>query len=310
MRRWRILTVLAGAIALGVSASLATAQPGPQEASAGPLSMSSIKAVFLPASLATEYSVDITDVSKEKQQVTWSLQLKLVDPANSSPPGNLASHAEVDPSCNNAQLKGGEAEAFEESQIPIYNWTNVGDTFTWYHGDEGSYPGSDYGCDHTKMGPSGHEGEVDVVVISGIWQCYTSIRGTNLSPDPVYGAKPICRNLRKEILDIYVGSIEHEIAVETGLISELAKGKAVEADIKGAASSDTHISKSIHLQMKTDTPPSTSLDAAASLDEEAAAEDLTTEAGRKKATTKLRGAVALKKEALADLKKLIAEEPH
>jgi hypothetical protein len=73
-----------------------------------------------------------------------------------------------------------------------YVWTKLGADFTWYHGDKGSYLPSAYGCDHHKMGPSGHQGIVSVTVSDGTWSCTATTDGSNLGLVPEDGFVSPC----------------------------------------------------------------------------------------------------------------------
>src|SRR5207249_4328349 len=98
-------------------------------------------------------------------------------------------HAAVDSACNNARLPDGKQTAAD-----TYVWAGEGSHFLWYHGDKGSYADEpDYGCDHTKMGPMGHQGTVSVTVSDGSWQCTATYGGTNDGTGPA--AKP-CTQVR------------------------------------------------------------------------------------------------------------------
>jgi hypothetical protein len=161
--------------------------------------VSPIYAVFLPKKLATKYSIRAFSNDSVADSYRWTLTLQQIDPDKSSPPGfqssdpsapNYAS-AGFDPKCNNSLLPNGKQTSATGSKA-VYVWTDQLDAFTWYHGDVGSYPGSSYGCDHTKMGARGHQGIVAVVITDGRWVCTASIDGTNLTEQTEHGDKPVC----------------------------------------------------------------------------------------------------------------------
>src|SRR5438132_594457 len=137
-----------------------------------PLTLPQMELVFLPRDFATHYSVAPTDKHpKRKLHYTWTLALKLVDPAGAKAPGVADSGAAVDPPCTDSKLAGGS-----RSGEATYVWQSLGKEFVWYHGDKGDYPDAPaYGCDHKLMGPSGHQGTVTVAVTDGIWQCTETV---------------------------------------------------------------------------------------------------------------------------------------
>jgi hypothetical protein len=161
------------------------------------LQLSPIQSVFLPDKLATEYTVVPSESTKgAKVSTVWTLSLELVDKKGAHPANRPDEAADVDLSCDNSVLAGG-TKVPESKQVGIgeaeYEWRNQGDDFIWYHGDKGAYPNAPaYGCDHTKMGPSGHEGHVRVVVSDGYWECLAIIDGTNLTPQPVNSGPARC----------------------------------------------------------------------------------------------------------------------
>jgi hypothetical protein len=108
------------------------------------------------------------------------LHLTLVDVAGSSPPSDRTAHAAIDSACDNTTLAGGKLESGKRV------WTNQASDFLWFHGDQ-------HGCDHMKMGPSGHQGVVTVTAVSGDWTCTASINGSNLSTRAVPGPTAKCR---------------------------------------------------------------------------------------------------------------------
>lgn len=163
--------------------------------------LSPIFAVFIPGELATRYSVNATPGGGAPLPTfRWTLTLKQVDPDKSSPPGfqssdplaPLYASAGLDPSCNNSLLPNGQQTTSRDGST-AYVWSDLSNELTWFHGDKGSYPGSNYGCDHTKMGERGHQGIVTVEITQGNWVCSASIDGTNLSLQPIHGAEPVCK---------------------------------------------------------------------------------------------------------------------
>lgn len=319
--RWGWLVAVAAVIAatalLGGQARAGNPTKS-EETTVGPLSVSSIKSVFLPKKLATEYSVDVTDLSKGTQgQEVWQLDLELVDTAGAEPPGNPDSHAAVDTTCDNSILPGGTSHdsmlffPIETAVAKSTIWPNVGDTFIWYHGDKGAYLPSQYGCDHSKMGPSGHQGVVSLYILSkdGKWSCNASVSGTNLEITPAYSPAPICRNALRMRLNTIAQTLDHEIDSErtaaTLVGSDNSKAKA-DLTFGGLTLG------SLATRAKADDVPSGTVDelsGAAKLDNDAAAQDLTTAAGRQKALDDIAAALALKKKAKPVLAKLVAAQP-
>ena len=128
-----------------------------------------ITATFVPAEFATHYTVVAKDTTGRPLKFAWSLVLQLVDPTRSSDPANLGSHAAVDLGCNNH-----------------HKLTSTATFFVWQHG-EGQY-GT---CDHSKMGPSGHQGKIKLMVSDGKWTCTALYIGTNTG----IGHASTCRKL-------------------------------------------------------------------------------------------------------------------
>jgi hypothetical protein len=310
------LTVLAAMTAGGALAGLASgANPTKsEETSAGPLSVSSIKSVFVTKELATRYSVEVTDLSKGVHTyASWRLSLELVDPAGSSPPGNTASHAALDETCDNSKLPGGSKESAGPGgpSSTVITWQRIGEDFTWYHGDKGSYLPSLYGCDHTKMGPSGHQGIVLFSVSSsdGDWMCTASIKGSNLSPVPEYSAAPTCTNELRSALEAIVVSVEGLLAKERTIADEIEAGKPHAGDdLESIGHSLANDGAGAHAH-GADADTVDDLTSAAQLDLDASKYDLGTVKGRQRAVDDLTGAIGLKKHALAAMKRLVAAQP-
>ncbi len=136
---------------------LAAAFAGPAAGAVSPLHVSPIKATFVPAEFATHYSVVAGDLLRKPLAFTWTLKPQLVDPKGATSAGQPGSRAAVDPGCTNRGVL-----------------TSHTQTFVWHHG---SSP-KDH-CDHSKMGPSGHEGLITVAVSDGTWVCTATYKGTN-----------------------------------------------------------------------------------------------------------------------------------
>ncbi len=139
---------------LGVSAGAATSS----------IRLSRITATFVAAQFATHYDVSALDLARRPLTYHWTLHLQLVDKPAAANPGEPGSGAAVDPGCNN------------DGKL-----TSSAREFIWRHGDA-----SLGGCDHSKMGPSGHQGLVSLVVSDGVWSCTAIYGGTNtgLGPPP------------------------------------------------------------------------------------------------------------------------------
>jgi hypothetical protein len=122
-----------------------------------------LTSVFDAPHLSTDYTaVAISTEPGAKLRYEWSLRLTLVDPLDAPAPGIPSSGAAIDLSCTNSLVPGGTAALHPLQALALITgfvtpvtivWTDQDATFTWFHGDVGSYPGSQYGCDHTKMGP-------------------------------------------------------------------------------------------------------------------------------------------------------------
>lgn len=138
---------------------------------ASPLGMGPIKATFAPSEFATHYEVENVVDLAGTPTYAWTLKLQLVDPAGAANPSEPGSAAAVDAKC-------------DSRGVP----TGTGIEFVWHHGD--AAPDS---CNHLKMGPSGHQGVVTVVVTGGGWECTASYDGTN---DGV-GKAASCREIPK-----------------------------------------------------------------------------------------------------------------
>lgn len=142
-----MVTVAAAGI---VPATYANAAP------ASTVTLSPITATFVQSEFATHYTVTAKDQTGRPLGYRWVLSLQLVDPAGSVNP-STGSHAAVDPNCNN------------QGKL-----TSTATQFVWRHGD-----GSLGGCDHSKMGPSGHQGKITLSVSDGVWVCTVAYNGTN-----------------------------------------------------------------------------------------------------------------------------------
>ncbi len=133
------------------------------------VTLSRITASFQQSEFATHYTANASDSSKRPLTYKWTLKLQLVDKADATNPGTPGSKAAVDSKCNNAG-----------------KLTSSTQEFIWKHGDAGL--GS---CDHAKMGPSGHQGRVTLVVSDGLWSCTATYGGTNSGVGTVSTCKAI-----------------------------------------------------------------------------------------------------------------------
>jgi hypothetical protein len=142
-----------------------------------------------PPECATTYSVGILRApagAAANLHFEWYIQLKLVD-AEGSPP-----NADFDPTCTNAELpKGKVVEGAAGQSGVVYYWSDRKD-FVWYHGDPGVYSDNPtYGCDHSREGPSGHQGIVTLIVDDEApgakypaWVCQANYYGTDTGTAP------------------------------------------------------------------------------------------------------------------------------
>ncbi len=141
-----------------------------------------------PPVCATDYKVQILHAPKgAKLHYEWFIQLKLINTEGAPDPESQGSGANFDPTCNNAELPGGKVVEGKDGQSGVvYSWQGVTD-LVWYHGDVGVYSDRPlYGCDHTRMGPDGHQGIVTLVVDDANpgatytpWVCQANYYGTN-----------------------------------------------------------------------------------------------------------------------------------
>lgn len=145
-----LAAILIATAAVTLSATSATA-------TSSSVTLTPITAAFVQVEFATHFNVHATDTAGRTLTYNWSLKLQLVDPADAANPGLPGSHAAVDPGCNNHG-----------------KLTSTAKEFVWQHSD--ASPGS---CDHSKMGPSGHQGRITVVVSDGAWSCTAIYNGTN-----------------------------------------------------------------------------------------------------------------------------------
>jgi hypothetical protein len=195
-------------VGLGMAlAALLLAAPSSGRQSRHPpdeLDISNIKATFTgcpgggpfppkPPQCATEYDVRVLNAPKgAKLHYEWYLELKLIDGEGQPEPGNPGSGADFDPSCNNAELPHSKiVEGAAAASGVVYQWQDLKD-FVWYHGDVGVYQDRPpYGCDHTKMGPDGHQGVVTLIVDDANpgatytpWVCQANYYGTDTGLAP------------------------------------------------------------------------------------------------------------------------------
>jgi hypothetical protein len=155
------------------------------------LEMDPIHASFSQATFTTSYDLD-ADYPQGPVTVTWTLQLMLIDPAGAQDPTVPGSKAEVDLQCTNNSVGLPNSPYIERSSVDFES------VFKWTHPDPGnSSPPGAYNCDHTKMGPHGHQGLVAVVVTDGIWRCTNSYKGTNpgFSTDQGQPGSPKCSKI-------------------------------------------------------------------------------------------------------------------
>ncbi len=141
-----------------------------------------------PPVCATDYSVQVLHAPEgAKLHYEWFIQLKLINQEDAADPGSPGSGANFDPTCDNAELPGGKVvEGTAGASGVVYSWQDTKDLL-WYHGDVGVYSDRPlYGCDHTRMGPSGHQGIVTLVVDDANpgakytpWVCQANYYGTN-----------------------------------------------------------------------------------------------------------------------------------
>lgn len=199
------MSAVVGAVAVAAALLLAAPSSGgpPVHYLADELDISNIQATFTgcppggpfpprPALCATHYDVRKLHAPKHaKLHYEWYIDLKLINREGQPDPGTPGSGADFDPSCNNAELPGGKVVegAVGQSGV-VYQWQRV-KHFVWYHGDPGVYSNSGYGCDHSKMGPAGHQGVVTVIVDDANpgakyepWICQANYYGTNTGLAP------------------------------------------------------------------------------------------------------------------------------
>jgi hypothetical protein len=139
------------------------------------ITMPPISALFEPANRQTRYGLG-TVWRKRPITVSWSLSLQLVDPAGAPDPGTPGSGAAVDIGCSNAGIG---------TPHPVVTKVDVNrgtPEFTWHHPDAAeSKPAGKYDCDHTAMGPHGHQGLIRVTISDGHWSCTETYKGTYTS---------------------------------------------------------------------------------------------------------------------------------
>lgn len=161
----------------GASGPVRTPTPRPTPSpKAVQLTITDVSASFDQATYSTSYEIDIDafNPGPPALSVSWTLSLTLVDPAGAPDPATPGSGAAVDVGCNNKGV--GVANPYVDARAPR---TQVS-TFIWTHPDrqlpDGSLSG--YNCDHTLMGPRGHQGLITVTVTDARWTCTASYRGT------------------------------------------------------------------------------------------------------------------------------------
>jgi len=194
-------TVVAiGLAVLAVAGSSALATTSSRDVFVPRLTMTPLKATFIPKDFATQYTFTATDTNPRAKikETDWYLTLRLIDEAGAPAPGVPNSGAEYDALCGNAKQPGGtqmySAPAWRQyGASSAYKWQHLGRSFLWYHGDQGVYATPvGYGCDHEQMGPSGHQGTVSVrIADTAGWVCNASYNGTNDG----LGFKPRCEKI-------------------------------------------------------------------------------------------------------------------
>lgn len=146
-------TVVVSAVA--ITFGFASTASAATKASA--ISLSPITAKFVPSEFATHYTIQARDLAGRPLRYSWKLSLQLVDKSGAANPTLPGSAAALDKGCtNHGKL------------------TSTAMAFVWQHGDA-----SLGNCDHSKMGPSGHQGRISLVVSDGQWACTTHYDGTN-----------------------------------------------------------------------------------------------------------------------------------
>jgi hypothetical protein len=284
--------VLAGsALVASAGASLAASADKPKPS----LSISAITAKFDAKNLATNYTITVTETKRGIEgyiSTDWKLALGLVDSAGASPPGRGDEHAAVDASCNNSRLPGGK-------NLEWGYLHELGRTFTWFHGDVGSYAGSAYGCDHTKMGPLGHQGVVSVTVSDYVWSCTASYNGTNdgTSPEPVCGVDV-------EKLAGLGDIVGRALADERMALQELGRNDKRFETLLGYARERLGTAASFLDLFPGSEAALGSVDKARSLDIRAI-RDPNTKSGDAKALESIRQSIALKKKAMSQIDALV-----
>lgn len=139
-----------------------------------------ISAVFDPAARATSYHVLRFAFKGKRSDVTltWTIHLQLVDKAGAPEPGTPGSRAAVDLGCTNAGVGTQEPQ----KDVVKAGFNGFMPRFVWHHPDAAdSVPPGRYHCNHTEMGPHGHQGLVEVVATDKEWECTATYKGTNTS---------------------------------------------------------------------------------------------------------------------------------
>jgi hypothetical protein len=167
---------------------------GTQAPPAKQFTIAPIEAEFIPKNRLTQYSAPASG-TREILKFTWTLHLKLVDPAGESAPASPGSGAAVDLGCDNA----GNGLPRQPYVAKFGEHTRV--YFTWNHPDPvDSVPPHKYHCNHLDMGPHGHQGLITVVVQGSNWECSASYKGTNsTASDPRPGATPTAADIAASV---------------------------------------------------------------------------------------------------------------
>lgn len=167
-----ILLIIGVFVGLGFSENVGAKAAANSNSS---LSLSRITATFNQAEFATHYTVHAVDNVGRAISYKWTLTLQLVDKPGASNSGTPGSKAAVDGKCNNhGNLSSTTAE------------------FIWKHGDASL--GS---CDHSKMGPSGHQGRITAAATDGVWICSATYGGTNSGVGTVATCKLIASSAKR-----------------------------------------------------------------------------------------------------------------
>ncbi|HEY8029962.1 MAG TPA: hypothetical protein VIE38_10685 [Gaiellaceae bacterium] len=148
-----------------------------------PFKIGRIRAVFDPKKFETTYKVDWSRWKFEgtlpKLTASWTLKITCIDSGCGTKQGTDANPApNEDPGCDNAGV--GVSKPFEQVLAALEPMTDE-PPFIWHHPSPGIIP--PYTCDHSKQGPSGHQGLITLKVTGAGWTCTEQLGGTE-SYDP------------------------------------------------------------------------------------------------------------------------------